>query len=174
MKRAIIRGHAGFTLVELLIVISIIGILSSITVVSVGSVRQMARDSKRLADIKQLQTALELYFNRVGGYPTPLPEARNYSMYIGDPAHSILCAVPQGFVGSLQICADALAEIIMARVPANPFPPNTPYLYRAVPDPDNNGLPSRYEITFRLETDIAGFSKDRVHSVTPAGIRIRE
>ncbi len=57
----------GFTLVELLVVISIIGLLSSVAVVSLNSSRVKARDAKRLADMKQIMTALELY-NSVNGY----------------------------------------------------------------------------------------------------------
>jgi type II secretion system protein G len=60
----------GFTLIELLVVIAIIGILSSVVLASLNSARQKARDSKRLTDIAQIQTALELYFDSNGDYPT--------------------------------------------------------------------------------------------------------
>src|SRR3989344_6746851 len=59
----------GFTLIELLIVIAIIGILASMLLVSLGSVRSSARDSRRIADIRQVQTALVLYFNQCSRYP---------------------------------------------------------------------------------------------------------
>jgi prepilin-type N-terminal cleavage/methylation domain-containing protein len=59
----------GFTLIELLVVIAIIGILSSIVLVSLNTVRVRARDARRLADIRQLQSALEIYFDRNVGYP---------------------------------------------------------------------------------------------------------
>ncbi len=60
----------GFTLVELLVVVAIIGLLAGIAVVSVNSVRIKARDARRIADIKQIQNALELYNNEHGGmYP---------------------------------------------------------------------------------------------------------
>ena len=59
----------GFTLVELMVVISIIAVLSSITLVAVSSTRQTARDGYRLAQIRQVKTALELYFNTHGYYP---------------------------------------------------------------------------------------------------------
>ena len=60
----------GFTLVELLVVIAIIGLLSTIAVVSLGSARAKARDAKRAADMKQLITALEQFYNDNNGYPS--------------------------------------------------------------------------------------------------------
>ncbi len=60
----------GFTLIELLVVIAIIGLLSTLAVVALGSARVKARDSKRLSDLKQVQTALELYYTDKGAYPT--------------------------------------------------------------------------------------------------------
>ena len=59
----------GFTLVELLVVISIIGLLSTIAIVSLGSARAKSRDTKRIADMKQISTALEQYYSDLGGYP---------------------------------------------------------------------------------------------------------
>lgn len=59
----------GFTLIELLVVIAIIGLLSTLAVVALGSARQKANDAKRLADIKQIQTALELYYTDSSSYP---------------------------------------------------------------------------------------------------------
>ncbi len=60
----------AFTLIELLVVIAIIGILATLAVVALQQARQNARDSKRMADMKQVQTALELFFNENGRYPT--------------------------------------------------------------------------------------------------------
>src|SRR3989338_2502543 len=63
------RKQRGFTLIELLVVIAIIGLLSTLAVVALNSARLKARDAKRIADIKQVQTALELYFNDQQNYP---------------------------------------------------------------------------------------------------------
>ena len=63
------RTSKGFTLVELLVVIAIIGLLSTLAVVALNSARQKSRDSKRVADMKQIQTALELYYADNNAYP---------------------------------------------------------------------------------------------------------
>jgi prepilin-type N-terminal cleavage/methylation domain-containing protein len=59
----------GFTLVELMVVIAIIGILSAVVFVNISSSRSKARDAKRISDIAQIQLALEQYFDRCGVYP---------------------------------------------------------------------------------------------------------
>lgn len=64
------KQQKGFTLIELLVVIAIIGLLSTLAVVSLNNARQKSRDAKRVSDIKQIQTALELYYNdSTTGYP---------------------------------------------------------------------------------------------------------
>jgi len=64
-----IKNQRGFSLVELLVVISIIGMLSTMAVVSLGGARKKSRDARRLTDIKQIRTALELYYNDNNEYP---------------------------------------------------------------------------------------------------------
>ncbi len=64
------KSGSGFTLIELLVVIAIIGLLASVVLVSLNSARAKSRDTKRRADLKQLQTALELYYDANNVYPT--------------------------------------------------------------------------------------------------------
>jgi len=68
MKR--IRSHNGFSLVELLVVISIIALLVSFSIISFNSSRLRSRDSQRVAYVDQINTALELYYTHNGIYPT--------------------------------------------------------------------------------------------------------
>ena len=63
------RNKKGFTLIELLVVVAIIGILSTVVLASLGRARASARDAKRKAEIQQIKTQLELYFNDNGTYP---------------------------------------------------------------------------------------------------------
>lgn len=59
----------GFTLIEILIVVAIISILSSIVLIGLGPTQRIGRDARRLVDLRQVQTALGLYFNKCGYYP---------------------------------------------------------------------------------------------------------
>lgn len=59
----------GFTLIELLVVIAIIGILASIVLASLDSARKKGRDARRIADVKETQLALELYYDANGVFP---------------------------------------------------------------------------------------------------------
>ena len=62
--------NRGFTLIELLVVIAIIGILSSVVLASLNSAREKSRDARRIGDIKQLQLALEMYYDSNSAYPS--------------------------------------------------------------------------------------------------------
>jgi len=63
------KRQKGFTLIELLVVIAIIGILSSVVLASLTTARMKARDAQRLSDLKQLELALQFYYDEHGYYP---------------------------------------------------------------------------------------------------------
>jgi prepilin-type N-terminal cleavage/methylation domain-containing protein len=63
------NNKLAFTLIELLVVIAIIGLLATISIVALSNARSRARDARRLSDIKQLQTAIEMYYQYNGHYP---------------------------------------------------------------------------------------------------------
>jgi len=63
------RKIGGFTLIELLIVVAIISLLSSVVFVSLSSARAKGRDAQRKENLKQIQLALELYYDSNGEYP---------------------------------------------------------------------------------------------------------
>lgn len=63
----------GFTLVELLVVVSIIGILVSIVAINSNSARRQSRDARRKADLQNVAGALELYRATYREYPDATP-----------------------------------------------------------------------------------------------------
>lgn len=63
------KHSKGFTLVELLVVISIIAVLAALIVPNLVGVRERASDSKKKRDVQQLKTALRLYYNDFQAYP---------------------------------------------------------------------------------------------------------
>lgn len=63
------KSRSGFTIVELLIVIVVIGILAAISIVAYNNVQKNARNSQRQQDIATIQKALEMYYTENGNYP---------------------------------------------------------------------------------------------------------
>ncbi|MEO8065947.1 MAG: prepilin-type N-terminal cleavage/methylation domain-containing protein [Candidatus Doudnabacteria bacterium] len=70
MRNVFNKKNQGFTLIELLVVIAIIGILAAVVLVSLNSARAKSRDARRVADVRQIMTALEIFYNDNSRYPT--------------------------------------------------------------------------------------------------------
>ena len=160
-------NQKGFTLIELLVVIAIIGLLSTLAVVALNNARAKARDAKRVADVKQIQTALELYYNECAGYPSTAGGAAILST---DDANSGTCA------GSITFGK------YMATVPVPPAPgdgsaacvaANT-YNYQscnATGGTCNNTQIASYAIQYCLGETTGSITGDTVHSANPAGMQ---
>lgn len=164
------KNEKGFTLIELLVVIAIIGLLSTLAVVALNSARQKSRDSKRVADIKQIQTALELYFADNNGYP-----AQTTAAELG-----ILAAVGAEATGTRALCSvDGFANACgtnttyMGLVPAKPTPVDggtlctaatNAYMYTAPADG------STYSLTFCIGTQLGELIAGG-HTATPNGLQ---
>ena len=103
-------SRSGFTLMELLVVIAVIGLLSGIAVVSLNKSRAKARDAKRKADLQQLDTAIQFY---ISSNPT-----------LGLPAIAGWCArITPTAIGSHNGYADfrdAIVPKFMAQLPLDP------------------------------------------------------
>jgi len=136
----------GFTLIELLVVIAIIGLLATLAVVALGSAREKARDSRRISDVKQVQTALEFYYTDNDAYPT---QGTAVTLGAGDFA----CLNASGFAASG--CSDPY----MGQVPSDPG--NDDYEYTSADG-------TSYTVDFTLEGEIEDLSGDL--EATPSGI----
>ena len=64
------KRDQGFTIVELLIVIVVIGILALLVITTYGGIQAKARNAKRSSDVKSLQTQIEAFFSQNGYYPS--------------------------------------------------------------------------------------------------------
>lgn len=110
----------GFTLIELLVVIAIIGILSATVMISLNAARAKGNDARRLSDLKQLQRALELYYDQNGSYPSQGSwKGTTPNCYTSGPDAS--GAIP------------GLAPTFIRSLPQDPKPvlPSYCYLYRS-------------------------------------------
>ena len=170
------KSQKGFTLIELLVVIAIIGLLSTLAVVALNSARQRSRDAKRVADIRQIQTALELGFSEGSIYPTAGPTT---NLVLGSADATQLCindaatAVPifANAAGNVAGTAPAAGgangtscagTTFMGLVPSNPSPGGADYLY----DSTDGGT---YNIDFTLE-GATGQLPAAENCATPDGI----
>lgn len=157
-----LQANRGFTLVELLVAVGIIGVLASVSVVSVNSVRAKGRDAKRVSEVKQMQTALEAYFSNSASASYPVVGARVDRL--GETLVR-LCNTAIGF-DTIANC-DAAPPVFMQKVPRDPsngaLIGNQGYEYtyisKTAANVDCNAAPcSSYEIGFRLEGGTGGLT----------------
>ncbi len=146
--------NKGFTLIELLVVIAIIGLLASVVLLALNSARAKSRDAKRLADVRQLASALELYFNDNNTYPTGTA---------GVGAAAIAKMVP-GYIGLIPTSpapADGNCRASGSGLNSNDY-----YF-----DPGSiAGATSDYFLTFCLGAATGGYPLGQ-HTLTSAGIK---
>jgi len=75
-----LRSHGnGFTLIELMIAVGIIGIISAIGMVGYSQAQKLARDARRKQDLRSIAIALELYYQKNSHYPTSAVGGWQYS-----------------------------------------------------------------------------------------------
>lgn len=147
-----LQNKKGFTIIELLIVIAIIGLLATISIVALNGARQKGRDAKRIGDIRQVQTALELYFNDRDAYPVAAE-----AIVLGSANARVLCDTAAGFQATTTGCG----KVYMGIVPSNPLPGGVNYSY--------TGTATTYSIGFSLE-DETGSYPTGAHTATQDGI----
>jgi prepilin-type N-terminal cleavage/methylation domain-containing protein len=113
------NNKRGFTLIELLVVIGIIGILGYTISAALNTARAKARDGKRIAELREIRSALNLYYATNQTYPS---------------------STPAGFSGD-----DAAIQFLVAQTPPLlsklPVPPpgaSATYIYRGVESSDGS------------------------------------
>ncbi len=111
----------GFTLIEILVVITIIGILVGMISVGLSGARARGQDTRRVTDLKQLQNGLENYHAKYNQYPITLGELLTGAIGVDklpkDPVsqadyfYSYLTANREGYVLAARLNADSNAVI---------------------------------------------------------------
>lgn len=86
------KTKSGFTVIELLVTIAIIGVLSSIILVALNRPRADARDARRKADFNEIRKALEFYYDDFGSYPTHSPSLALF--HCDSSLGNISCSAP--------------------------------------------------------------------------------
>lgn len=155
------RKQPGFTLIELLIVIAIIGILATIVLISLNSARSSSRDARRVADIRQAVTSLEVYYNDNNNYPASTADAAMIvdNLGLGSTGADKWQAVPTGtiYIQTLNAaplpadgaCTDAISSNKYTYTSAAPY--------------------TTYALTFCLGSSVGGYAAG-VHTGSPTGI----
>jgi prepilin-type N-terminal cleavage/methylation domain-containing protein len=64
------KRQSGFTIVELLIVIVVIGILAALVITTFAGIQQRARNTERQTDVNAIAGQVEAYYATTGAYPT--------------------------------------------------------------------------------------------------------
>jgi general secretion pathway protein G len=110
-------AQKGFTLIEMLVVISIIGILATLVAANLNSARSRARDAERKSDMKNIQTALRIYYNDNGRYPA---NDGSYQMLACDPGTNSCAWGDEWNIGD---------TVYMQTLPQDPLSPTQNYRY---------------------------------------------
>ncbi len=160
-----IKNKKGFTLIELLVVVAVIGLLSSVILVSISAARARGRDARRLQDIRQFASALEMFFIDKGSYPTNSTAANSFCK--ADAANCMIGFSPK-----------YLSKIPVAPVPADvssTFNCNNTYGAGIGNDYQYAGAASAstinsYTITFCISSK-SGILDPGIHTLTNKGVQ---
>src|SRR4051812_22326372 len=94
MKKITHKKRHAFTLIEILVVTTIIIMLTGGAIVSYSQINKQSKDAKRKADMEQLRGALELYRSNVGAYPNSLTFNCPASGALTDGTNTYLQTIP--------------------------------------------------------------------------------
>lgn len=111
------RNRKGFTLIELLVVVAIIGVLAALVIVNLNTAQRRSRDTRRKADLAQIRTALEMYYDENLDYPSSADDA---AIPVLNPPTSI---ASEDAAGSAVAAGTAFRTVIADQMTAVPDDP---------------------------------------------------
>lgn len=142
--KTIKKSKSGFTIIELLVVVSIIGLLATIAMVALGDARNKAKDAKIKTELNGIMLALEEYNSSHGGYPNP--KTNTNGMYCIGASDCLLAGISINTAFPENITAFTVRQI------ASLFPYfNTNISYKDTNSNENKGY---IYITCSEQTDI--------------------
>jgi type II secretion system protein G len=137
-----LKTDKGFTILELLVVVAIIGILAAVSMALLSDTRARSRDARRLSDMREIEKALNLYYAENGHFPDEDGT---------DPA----------ITGSDDVSTALEGADLISETPTDPLHPTYTYRYESADTTD-------FTLFFCLETDtIQGFNSDCDNTIIP-------
>lgn len=108
-------SRSGFTIIELLVVVAIIGTIGAIVLVSLSESREHSRNTARISQIKEYQKAFDLYYSDKGHYPK-FGNNETATICLGDYDDNRCWANGTGFFERAAVNAE-IAPLYMGRIP---------------------------------------------------------
>jgi len=137
-----IKLNSGFTIIELLIVIAIIGILATMIIAGVEHMQTKSRDTRRIEDMNQISKALELYHVSYFKFPKSTDEIV--------------------LIGTDDVSTALIEEGTISSISKDPLYPDYTYRYQT------NSIGTSYTLRFCLETEsIHGYHANCDNEMTP-------
>lgn len=156
------KNKKGFTIVELLIVIVVIGILATLVIVTFTGIQQKARNTQRQTDIAAVQAHVESFYAEFGFYPNAadLNDSAFRTNYMkGLDAHALSDPKQANDTGSISATAVSATtyqySYVVTDKDGNPC---TATLETATTNPTDNGC-AKYTLTANLEGGASPYTK---------------